>query len=244
MDSTNINTKEEGGLDIRDVANYILGKIWIVLLAMVCAAVVAVIFTSTVTPTYKSRSTLFITNTQDSISSSQTVSDWTIGRQLATTSPELVTEVFCDKVAAKLNEDLTFVSKYGEISGRTLLSYISVDSDSETCMVTFTVTTTNPEYSKILVDEVTSYFGTYINDFMKSDSIRTMQAKLGEVNNNPSNIHTVRNASLAAIIGGIVAAAILVIIFMFDDKIKTADDIDRYLKISVLGVIPEIDVEQ
>jgi capsular polysaccharide biosynthesis protein len=31
---------------------------------------------------------------------------------------------------------------------------------------------------------------------------------------------------------------------MFDDKIKTADDIERYLKISVLGVIPEIDVEQ
>jgi capsular polysaccharide biosynthesis protein len=111
-------------------------------------------------------------------------------------------------------------------------------------MVTFTVTTTNPEYSKILADEVTSYFGVYINDFMKSDSIRTMQAKLGEVNPNPSNIHTVRNAALAAIIGAIVAAAILVIIFMFDDKIKTADDIERYLKVSVLGVIPEIDVEQ
>jgi capsular polysaccharide biosynthesis protein len=71
-----------------------------------------------------------------------------------------------------------------------------------------------------------------------------MQAKLGEVNPNPSNIHTVRNAAIAAIIGAIVAAAILVIVFMFDDKIKTADDIERYLKVSVLGVIPEIDVEQ
>lgn len=245
MDSTNTNTKEqENGLDIRDVANFIFGKIWIVILAMACAAVVAIIFTSTITPTYKSRSTLFITNTQDSISSSQTVSDWTIGRQLATTSPELVTEVFCDKVAEKLNQDLTFVAKYGEITGKRLLSYINVSSDAETCMVTFTVTTTNPEYSKILADEVTSYFGVYINDFMKSDSIRTMQAKLGEVNPNPSNIHTVRNAALAAIIGAVVAAAILVIIFMFDDKIKTADDIERYLKVSVLGVIPEIDVEQ
>ncbi len=245
MDSNNnVNAKEENGLDIRDVANYILGKLWIVILAMVCFAVVAVIFTSTVTPTYKSRSTLFITNTQDSISSSQNVSDWTIGRQLAVTSPELVTEVFCDKVAENLNQDLEFVNKYGTISGKVLLSYISVTSDEETCIVTFTVTTTNPEYSKVLVDEVASYFGVYVKEFMKSDSIRTKQAKLGEINTNPSNIHMVRNASLAALIGGILAAAVLVVVFMFDDKIKTPDDIDRYLKISVLGVIPEIDVEQ
>lgn len=264
MDSTNISTvKEENELDIRDIANYLLGKIWIVILAIVCFAVVAIIFTSTITPMYTSNSTMFIINTQNS-SSSQTTSDWTVGRQLAITSPELVDERFCKNVAVALfsefdaNSDFAKYIQEQQINipvdekefddfttawGKTIYSSLRVTSDDETCIVTFTATTTSPVLSKHFATIAAEEFGDYINSFMDSDTIRTTVAKEATASNAPSNIHTGRNAILAGVVGAVLACVVLIVIFMFDDKIKTPDDIDRYLGLSVLGVIPEIDVE-
>jgi len=36
---------------------------------------------------------------------------------------------------------------------------------------------------------------------------------------------------------------VLFVIFYFDDKIKTADDVEKYLGLTVLGVIPNISKE-
>ncbi len=253
MDSNNVNVKEERDFDIRDVGNYLLGKIWIVILALVCFAIAAIIYTSTITPMYTSNSTLFIINAQDNtVSSSQMVSDWTVGRQLAVTSPELVTKEFCDDVAKNLNESPAFQDFYckdaqgnviRQIKGSDIYPYLKVTSDEETCIVTFTVTTTHPELSKYIANEVARSFGEQVQDFMDIKTIRTKQAKFAEASASPSNIHTARNAVIAAFVGAVLACAALVVVFMFDDKIKTPDDIDRYLGLSVLGVIPEIDTE-
>ena len=108
----------------------------------------------------------------------------------------------------------------------------------------FTVTTTDPLYSAYVANAVAKNFQPWLNDFMGITSISAAPALLAVENRNPSNIHTARNAVIAAAIGAILACAVLVVIFMFDDKIKTPDDIDRYLNISVLGVIPEIDSEE
>jgi capsular polysaccharide biosynthesis protein len=261
--STNVNVREENELDIRDIANYLLGKIWIVILAIVCFAVVAIIFTSTITPMYTSNSTMFIINTQNS-TSSQTTSDWTVGRQLAITSPELVDERFCKNVAVALfsefdaNSDFAKYIQEQQINipvdekefdefttqwGKTIFSSLKVTSDEETCIVTFSATTTNPVLSKHFATVAADQFGDYINDFMNSNTIRTTVAKEGKVSNSPSNIHMGRNAILAGVVGAVLACIALIIVFMFDDKIKTADDIDRHLGLSVLGVIPEIDIE-
>ena len=258
MDSTNkLNAKEEKDFDIRDVANYLLGKFWIIILAVVCFAVAAIIYTSTITPKYTSTSSLFIINAQDdTVSSSQVVSNINVGKQLAITSPELVTPQFCYQVAQNLNMDPNFTKDFtpfdlsinpntGNYSSGIydLYNSIKVTSDEETCIVTFTVTTVDPSRSKIIADEVARAFGAHVQTFMDMDTIRTVQAKYAIASSRASNIHTARNAIIAALVGAILACAALVIIFIFDDKIKTPDDIDRYLNLSVLGVIPEIDTE-
>lgn len=255
MNSTN-NTKVKDGneFDIRDVLNFILGKLWIVLLAMLCFAVIAVVLSGVKTREYTSRAELFITQSTNANSISPT--DITTGKQLAITAPSLVTLTFCDKVAEEINTNNSiFVEKYGNITGAQILSCISASTNEETSIVTFTATTKNPEFSRDLVNVVTEYFRTYIvtfmypnidlndQDAMEKISIRTMVSSAGVANYSPSNVHTVRDAFLAAVVGAVLAIAVLVIIFMFDDKIKTPDDIEKYLNISVLGVIPEIETE-
>ena len=48
--------------------------------------------------------------------------------------------------------------------------------------------------------------------------------------------------TLLGLLGGIVvAAAVVIIVFITNDKIRTQDDVEKYLGISVLGVIPDSD---
>jgi capsular polysaccharide biosynthesis protein len=255
MDSNKVNVNEERDFDIRDVGNYLLGKIWIVLLAIVCFAIIAIIYTSTITPAYTSTSTAFVINAQDNtVSSSHALSGISLGKQLAITSPELITKEFCDVVAENLNESPAFQDfyclkdEYGnltrKLTGNDVFAALKVSSDEETCIVTFTVTTTNAHLSKYIANEVARSFGDHIKTFIKIDTISAEQAKFAVASASPSNIHTTRNAVLAAMVGAIFACAVLIVVFMFDDKIKTPDDVDRYLGLSVLGVIPEIDTEE
>lgn len=250
MDSTNnTNVNEEKSFDIRDVANYLLGKFWIILLAMVCFAVAAIIYTSTITPLYTSKSTVFILYQGTTVNSSQLQSDLNAGNLLTTASPHLVTKEYCGKVAENVSNNTSFT-----VDKDFVYSCLKVTPDEETSVVTFEATTTNAQLSYHIADWAAKGFEEQLKTFIPSaetdpnnpnqvSPLKANQANPPEVASEPSNIHTARNALLAAAIGAVLSCAVLIVIFMFDDKIKTPDDIDRYLSLNVLGVIPEIDTE-
>ena len=48
------------------------------------------------------------------------------------------------------------------------------------------------------------------------------------------------NTVLGALVGGLVMAAILVVRFIMDDKIKTSEDITKYLGIPTLAIVPAL----
>ena len=44
---------------------------------------------------------------------------------------------------------------------------------------------------------------------------------------------------LWAVIGLLIAGGILTVIYILDDSIRTEEDVERYLGLSVIGVVPE-----
>lgn len=280
MDSNNTN-KQTTELDIRDIVSFLLTKLWIIALVVLCFAIIAFLWTTFfVTRQYTSSTSLFIINTSDSVTgnNSPSTSDWSIGKQLTKTSSELIKGNYCDRVAERLNAhtailettnensvDLTAVlnsngDKKGilqeglkfreffkrvtgseQITGSYIRSCISVSSDEETCIVSVTATSVDPQLSAAISNAVLELFGEYINEFMKVDTIVTEISRSGKVPTSASNANATRNAIIFAAIGAVLICAILIIIFIFDDKIKTPDDIEKQLKLSVLGAIPEIE---
>ncbi len=57
----------------------------------------------------------------------------------------------------------------------------------------------------------------------------------------PSSPNKTRNIMLGFILGGMLAAAIVVIQFIIDDRIRSEEDIAKYVELPVLGVMPAID---
>lgn len=257
MDSTN-NSKDRSEIDIRDILNYLLGKIWIIALVAVGFGVVSFLYTSLfVTPVYTSTSNVLILSNDPTVS---TTGKWSIAKQYVTSGPSIVTLDFCDQIADDLNSDsydcsnvlgegVKFSDYYKsvtgkeKISGSSILSSLKVSSNEETCVIDFKVTTADAKLSAVIANVVSSSFEARYKSIIDSEYVRTSVTNTGRVPSSPSNIHKLRNVVLAAIIGLVAVCAVLIVIFMFDDKIKTPDDIEKQLKLSVLGTIPETEGE-
>jgi len=291
MDSNNnatSNNNNTSSLDIRDVANFLLSKIWIIALVVLCFAIAAFLWTELIiTEQYSSTTDMFIISTsgvtQDTTSNQ--MSNWSVGKQLTKTSIELIMGDYCNYVAKHLNahnpngtseqdkvltealnqtEDnpgkvlakgLPFMQFYQQatkkstLTGDAIRSCIKVTPDEETCIVSVTATTTSQGLSAAISNAVLALFGDYINDFMEGDkdgnaienTVKTKISSSGKIPSSPSNKNSTRNAIIFGIIGAVAICAILLVIFIFDDKIKTPDDVEKQLGLSVLGAIPEID---
>ena len=259
MDYTN-NSKDKSEIDLREVFNYLVKKMWIIALVVVGFAVISFLYTSLfVTPLYTSTSNMFIISTASGAETSS-AGNWSIGKQLAKSAPEFITLDFCNDIAERMNADeydcedilgegvkfsdyyKSLTGKY-EISGAYILSSLKVTSDDETCIIKFKATTFDAKLSAVITNVVSTSFEAHYKAIINSDSVRTSITDTGKVPTSPSNIHKVRNIVLGGIVGLVIACAVLIVLFILDDKIKTPEDIEKQLKLSVLGAIPETESE-
>lgn len=141
-------------------------------------------------------------------------------------------------------KQVTFKDFYGgEIGFTTVKSSLKVNSNEDTCAVTLSSTTTNPNLSALIVTASYECMQDHINENFKVESIIVGQVDYGRVPKSPSNIHYFRNMAIGAVLGAVAISAILLAFYIFDDKIKTPDDVEKHLGLSVLGEIPEIEEE-
>ncbi len=269
MDSSNNanNSKVGKELDIRDIVSYLLSKIWIIALVAVCAVVFAFLLTSFTTPTYTSSTKTMLINKNagsSSLDGNLNVSDLNAAVYLTKMSSEIFTsDSFSVRVAKMLNEDegsfanflgfyeneegklpQTFKGFYGgEISYRDVKNSLSIKFNEDTCAVTVSSTTVDPTLSVLIVTAAYNCMQDHINENFKVDSIIVGQIDYGKPPQSPSNIHYFKNMALGGAIAVVVICAILLAFYIFDDKIKTPDDIEKHLGLSVLGEIPEIEDE-
>lgn len=276
MDSTTNNTTQaqnKGGreIDVRDAIGYLLSKIWIIALVVLCCVIVMFLYTKLmVTPVYTSTSTNIINN-KNSISSDNedkmSTTDLSISIQLTKMSEQIFAgDKFSERVANKLNSNDSYIlaaldgnsegyayqtfeefllAEFNatEIGARTIQSCISVTADIDACAVTLSFTTPNKYLSAAISYAANDSMQEHLNTIIKAESVFTGVVEEGKVASAPSNIHPIRNMVVGAVVGFVVVCAILLAIYIFDDKIKVPDDVEKYLKISVLGEIPEIEEE-
>lgn len=268
--SINNSAKVGKEIDIRDAISYLFSKIWIIALITAITVIVAFLITNFTTEMYTSTNKAILLNKNEqgdtNNSDKLNASDLSIAIQLTKMSSEIFTsDSFAVRVAERLNSDdgsftdildvaqdgtpITFKQFYKAFSGNdeigfsTIKSSIRVSSNEDTCAVTLSSTTTNPTLSALIVTAAYECMQDHINENFKVESVIVGQVDYGRVPRTPSNIHYFRNMAIGAAIGLIAICAVLLAFYVFDDKIKTPDDIEKHLGLSVLGEIPEIEEE-
>ena len=271
MDSNNTQNKELE-INLKEVFGYVFSKAWIVILATIFTVIISFVYTNvTFEPVYTSSAKLFITseseNTNNGNNMSSPTTDWNLSKQYALSSPEFVTIDFCQVVANRLNNenlttditaydctsyigDKSFSDFYSEtfagsskITAEDIYNSITISSNSSSCTMTVTSYSDNPILAAIISNCIADSFEDYLVNVLETDQVNAKVLNSGKVASDPSNVKTTRNLVLGAFIGIFLSCGILFLVFVLDDKIKSPEDVERYLGLSVLGSIPELEKE-
>ena len=91
--------------------------------------------------------------------------------------------------------------------------------------------------AKKIVDEIANVSSSYIGDKMEVIPPKIIEVgKIATVRTSPS---VKKNAALGFLLGFLACAAIVVVYAVMDDTIKTEEDIEKYLGVSVLAKVPD-----
>lgn len=222
----NQRENEEIEIDLKEIFFLLLSRIWIIVASTLVFGVAAVIFTKAfITPIYSSQSMIYILTKTTSLTS---LADIQMGTQLTADYEVLIKS---RPVLEKVIENLKLDLRYDELSGK-----VVVDSKTNTRVVTITVNDPDKELAKDIVDELTDVGCARIAEIMGTDPPNIVD--YGHVAERKTSPSTFKNAIGGALAGFVLSVAIIIIIYLMNDSIKTAEDVERYLGIHTLGTIP------
>lgn len=227
--------QEEMEIDLRELFYLLLGKLHVILLAAILGIVTG-LFVSIVimTPKYQSSTSIYVLNKQDD--STLTYSDLQTGTQITKDYTELVTSrTVMEKVINRLNLNNAY-DDMENIGYKGLAEMVNVSNKTDTRIITITITDTNPVRARDIADAVREAAADHIKAVMDIQAVNVVDS--AEIPQTAISPNVVKNAALGGLILFVLACGIIVMWHLFDDTIKTPDDVEKYLSISVLGTIP------
>ena len=225
---------EEIEVDIKELIGVILKRIWIILLVAVATALVAFLFTKfRITPQYESSTKIYLIAKNSEDSNKITTSDLQLGSQLTNDYIALVkSRPVLEEVIADLNLDVS-LKQFDEL--------IKISNPDNTRIIDITVRYSSPETAKLIADSVRDISSEHIKDIMDLEQVNVVEE--GNIARDKVSPNITQNTLIGGILGAIVATLVILIVYFLDDTIKTPDDVERYLGLSVLGSIPILEGE-
>lgn len=217
---------EEIEIDLRELFQVLLARVWIIIMAgIIFAGGTGVVCKFIMTPIYASTTQLCILSNTNTIAS---LSDLAVGTQL--TQDYIVvakSRPVVEGVIDNLNLDMTYEE---------LLAVTTIENPADTRILTITVTNPDPFLAKQIVDQYAQISRTRIAELMDINEPGVIEE--GHIAENKTSPKTVKSAAIAGIIGIFIACAFIIARYLLDDTIKSSEDIERYLGLNTIGILP------
>lgn len=199
----------------------------IVEVGMIFAAAAFLICSLLIPRTYVSTTQIYVLNRQ-SDSATVTYSDLQSGTYLTKDYQELITSTpVLEQVIAQLQLECTTEALAGQIS---------VSSPTDTRIIEISVEDPDPYQAKDIADAVRVAASKQIAQVMDIEAVNIIQR--ASYPDGPSSPARVRMAVLGCVAGIVLTCAVLLVLYLMDDTIKTPDDVEAVMGLSVLGSIP------
>lgn len=231
----NRQSGDEMEIDLRELFFALLDKLHILILSFIlgalCLYFVSIAFIS---PKYQSSTSIYVLNKQDN--SVVTYSDLQSGTQLTKDYAELVkSRSVTEKVINQLKLN-TVYEDMKDLDYGDLASMISVDNTTDTRIIRITVTDTNPARAQDIANAIREAASLHIETVMDIEAVNVVD--YAEMPMESVSPNVLMNTAMGAAAGTLIAAFIVILIHLADDRIKGPDDVEKYLGVSVLGTIP------
>ncbi len=233
-DNNNFEANDEIQIDLVEVFFYVWEHIWVVILCtLICGISAYVVSAYFMTEKYESTTTVWVMS-ESSSTTTVTYSDLQASSQLANDYIEILTSRYVLETVIE-NLDLT------DETATSLEERITTALVDDTRMITITVTDKDPELAATIANEIVEVTAERIEDVIKLDQLEVTLVDEAVAATEPSS-PDVPKYTLLGFFGGIfISVAVIVIKFLLDDTIKSDDDMERYLGVTPLASIPQIE---
>ena len=113
---------------------------------------------------------------------------------------------------------------------------VTINNPTDTRILEITVDNPDSTMAKKIVDEIANVSSSYIGD--KMEVIPPKIIEVGKIATERTSPSVMKNSVIGFLLGFLACAAIVVVYAVMDDTIKTEEDIEKYLGISTLALIP------
>lgn len=218
--------QEEMEIDMKEIITLIKSKLWLIVLSGTIVALAAGLYSNyMITPIYTSKTQLYILSRSTSTTS---LADIQVGTQL---TQDYMILIKSRPVVNKVIENLFLHTSYEELIGN-----ISVSNPNNTRILEIKIDHPNAYLAKRIADEVANVATEYIANIMATEKPSIINE--GNLPTEPSSPNIKMNTIIGGMLGILLAAGIIIFLFVMDDRIKDSDDIEKYLGLSTLGLIP------
>ena len=204
-------------------------KIFIVIMVIVFAIMGWAKIEYFTTPVYEAAGTLICARNEENIQAGATITsaELTMPSSLSETYTELIkSDLIVNKVIQNLGLNMTPGALKGsiELTPKTKVFY-QINARS-----------TNSEQAAQIANEFIKVFSEEVKNFYEIDNIYTVDE--AKVSTTAVNMNSTKSIKIFAGIGFVVAAAVIMIMFIFNNTVTNSDQIKRYTKLPTLASIP------
>ena len=206
-------------------------KLVILLVAIITSSVAFAYSTFVIKPEFTSTTRIYVVSRNQEEKSGLTNQDLQAGSYLVKDYREIIlSQDVLEKVVSDLKLDLT---------PKGLANKIKVTVPVDTRIVSISVNDRVPEEASRIANSLREVAAQKIISITRVSDVTTLEEARPAIG--PSSPNISRNTVIGAGLGAGLVIVVVLLIELFDDRVKRPEDIEDVMEISLLGVIPNLD---
>lgn len=226
--------KEGDELDLQQLLDALLHKLWmIVAVSLLCAAIAFLGTLYLITPQYQSSAMFYVNNSAFSVGDAS----FSISSGDITAAKDLVESYI---VILKSKDTLNEVADYAgsDLTATDLKDMISASAVNSTEIFRVVVTSDNPKEAKALAEAIVNILPKKISGIIEGTSAKIVETPV--VPAKPSSPSYPKNTILGFLLGLVGSVAYVVLKLLFDVTIRSEETITRLTEYPILAAVPNM----
>ena len=222
----------EQGISLTDIVSIIKERLWLIGIITVGAVlIIGLVSYFVIRPTYEAKTSIIVGKPQSSTAESSQYNDVMMYQNLVKTYSEIAKSDLVAKGALGiLNSNLTL---------NQIKDSVTVSPKTGTQILIFSAKSKNPDEAFNVINAITtSFIASSKKVYPTGGVIQVMDEAI--IPKDPISPNKKLNMAIALVLGLMISMGIAFLLEYSDSTIKTESDIQRYIGLPVLGVIPKI----
>ena len=219
-------------IDLKEMFDYFKSKFLWIILAIVVTIIVGNTYTVvTRVPMYRSDTTIVLVSENQTESYNST--ELQLNKNLVGTYSEIIKS---RRVLEPVIENLGLEYNYTELKNN-----VNVSSVTNAEIIRITVGDKDAQVATSIANEIANVFSTEVQKIYKLNNVSVVDKAVDSVK--PYNINYFKDNVIYAGIAIMLSCGIIFIKFYFDTTIKTGEEIENKLGLTILGIVPKVEKE-